>query len=368
MPAAVVLWRSPSATGTGRELRSTVAQGQRRYDFIRTPSGDDLAALSGGFHWEIDSQIASDYVFSVAASLAPSRAQLAQFRTQLFLWFGGLAALLMLSVAALMRRVLAPLRMIADEIRAVEAGTIGKLSSDYPVGAGWRDSGLECAARIGKVASGKVPQHARQSCARLKTPIAVMKSVLGERQEPGARDRILDEQFARMADIVQHQLNRSAAAGGTTLGQAPVAVLPILNELRGALLRVYGNKDIVIRVICEPTLAFLGDRGDLLELIGNVADNACKYCAGVVTAEARMVAGQPNRISIAVDDDGPGVPDGAQERILERGVRMDESTAGHGLGLSMARDIVAQYRGALAVSNSALGGARFALALPGIVT
>jgi two-component system sensor histidine kinase PhoQ len=147
-----------------------------------------------------------------------------------------------------------------------------------------------------------------------------------------------------------------------------VAVLPILNELRSALLRVYSNKDIVIRVACEPTLAFLGDRGDLLELIGNVADNACKYCAGVVTAEARMVAGQPNRIGIAVDDDGPGVPDGAHERILERGVRIDESAAGHGLGLSMARDIVAQYHGELAVSNSALGGARFTITLPGIVT
>jgi two-component system sensor histidine kinase PhoQ len=171
-----------------------------------------------------------------------------------------------------------------------------------------------------------------------------------------------------MADIVQHQLNRSVAAGGTTLGQTPVAVLPVLNELRGALLRVYSSKDMVIRIECEPAIAFLGDRGDLLELIGNIADNACKYCGSVVTAAARTVVGVSNRISIVVDDDGPGVPDDAHERILERGVRVDESASGHGLGLSMARDIVAQYRGELAVSKSALGGARFAITLPGTQT
>ncbi len=367
-PAGVVLWRSPSATGTGLVFEKAVAQGQRRYEALRTANGAEVEGLSAGIHWELDRNSAADFVFSVASSREPSRAQLARFRGQLFLWFGGLAALLMLSVGALMRRVLAPLRMIAGEIRAVEAGTIAKLSSDYPAELAGVTQGLNALLESERSRLERYRNTLGNLAHGLKTPIAVMKSVLGECQESDARDRILGEQLARMADIVQHQLNRSAASGGTTLGQAPVAVLPILNELRSALLRVYSNKDIVIRVACEPTLAFIGDRGDLLEVIGNVADNACKYCSGVVTAKARMVAGQPNRLSIVVDDDGPGVPDDAHERILERGVRVDESAAGHGLGLSMARDIVAQYRGELAVSHSALGGARFTITLPGIVS
>ncbi len=364
--SGVVLWRSPSATGTGLVFEKSVTQGKRHYEALRTANGVEVEGLSAGIHWELDRDSAADFVFSVASSREPSRAQLARFRGQLFLWFGGLAGLLLLSVAALMRRVLAPLRMIASEIRDVDAGTIARLSSDYPAELAGVTLGLNALLESERSRLERYRNTLGNLAHGLKTPIAVMKSVLGERQSTDSRDRILDEQVTRMADIVQHQLNRSAAAGGTTLGQTPVAVLPLLHELRGALLRVYSDKDIVIRVACEPALAFQGDRGDLLELIGNIADNACKYCASVVTIEARVIASQPNRISIVVDDDGPGVPDDAHERILERGVRVDESTAGHGLGLSMARDIVAQYRGELHVSKSALGGARFAINLPGL--
>ena len=365
--SGVVLWRSPSSTGTGLAFAKPVTQGQRYYEVLTTSSGTEVDGLSAGIHWELDPNSAADFVFSVALSREPSRAQVARFRGQLFLWFGSLAALLLLSVAALMRRVLAPLRMIAGEIRAVEAGTTTKLSADYPAELAGVTQGLNTLLESERLRLERYRNTLGNLAHGLKTPIAVMKSVLGERQTFDARDRVLDEQVTRMADIVQRQLDRSATAGGATLGQAPVPILPILNELRSALLRVYSNKDIVIRVDCEATLSFLGDRGDLLELLGNVADNACKFCGSLVTAEARSVPEELNRICIVIDDDGPGVPGDAHERILERGVRVDESAAGHGLGLSMARDIVAQYRGELCVNKSELGGARFSITLPGLL-
>jgi two-component system sensor histidine kinase PhoQ len=361
----VVLWRSPSAIGTGIGFGPPVVQGQRRYETVRAPNGDELAALSAGYHWEIDSHTAQDYVFSVAASLEPSRAQLARFRTQLFVWFTGLAVLLLISLAVLMRRLLAPLRKVAREIRAVEAGELAELGAGYPAELEGVTQGLNALLKSERQRMERYRNTLGNLAHSLKTPLAIMRSVLGEDAPVDGSRRTLAEQAERMDAIVQHQLKRSTASGGATLGQTPVAVMPILSELRVALLRVYGQKDLTIRIACEPEAEFLGDRGDLLELLGNLVDNACKYCRDIVTIEARIEGPGPARLRVFVDDDGPGVPAGERARILERGVRVDESTTGQGLGLSMTRDIVEQYRGRLTITESPLGGARFDLQLPG---
>jgi two-component system sensor histidine kinase PhoQ len=360
-----VLWRSPSAIGSGVSFGPGVAQGQRRYAVLPTTGSGDLATLSAGFHWEIDRQAANDYVFSVAASLAPSRAQLARFRTQLFIWFGSLAALLLVSLAVLLRRVLAPLRRIAREVHAVEAGELAALGSGYPAELEGVTQAVNALLNSERMRLERYRNTLGNLAHSLKTPIAVMRSVLEEHSRVDAQDRVIAQQVERMDEIVQHQLRRAVASGGATLGQTPVDVMPVIAELRIALLRVYGAKDIVIRIDCEPGTQFLGDRGDLLELLGNIADNACKFCTSTVRIEGRVASDAPTRLRVRIEDDGPGVPEAARTRILERGVRADETTAGQGLGLSMARDIVAQYDGRLAVSQSPLGGAQIDIELPG---
>jgi two-component system sensor histidine kinase PhoQ len=360
-----VLWRSPSAIGTGLEFGGVVTQGRKRYETLHPTGGGDVSAVSAGFHWEVNSNSAEDYVFSVASSLEPSRLQLARFRGQLFVWFGGLAALLVISLALLLRRVLAPLRRVAVQISAVERGELSELGAGYPTELAGVTQGLNALLKSERQRLERYRNTLGNLAHTLKTPLAVMRSVLGEDRAPDARNRVLNEQVERMEAIVQHQLKRSAAAGGATLGQASIAVAPILHELRLTLLRVYRNKDLVVRLECAPDVAFLGDRGDLFELLGNLIDNACKYSRSTVAIEARITDAARSRLKVYVDDDGPGVPTDERDRILERGVRVDESTAGHGLGLSIARDIVGQYHGELSVTNSPLGGARFEVGLPG---
>jgi two-component system sensor histidine kinase PhoQ len=360
-----VRWRSPSIVGTGIQFGATVGQGQRRYDVLRLENGTTVAAESAGFHWEIATHVAADFVFSVASSREPSRAQLARFRGELFAWFSLLAGLLIVSLAALMRRVLAPLRRVSEEIRAVEAGQRAELSGEYPSELVGVTQGLNALLRSERLRAERYRNTLGNLAHSLKTPLAVMRSLLGERRSSEDLSRTLDEQIERMDAIVQHQLKRSAALGAATLGKSGVAVLPVLHELRTALLRVYRQKDLVIRIDCASTLEFIGDRADLLELLGNLLDNACKYCRGTVQVEAHITHDAPARLMLLVDDDGSGIPIAARPRILERGVRVDESTAGQGLGLSIARDIVAQYDGRLQIAESALGGARFELTLPG---
>src|SRR4029077_16764241 len=105
----------------------------------------------------------------------------------------------------------------------------------------------------------------------------------------------------------------------------------------------------------------------LTELLGNLLDNACKWCRGRVRLSARTEegAGPGGRLLIHMEDDGPGCSEEDRVRVLQRGVRTDESVPGHGLGLAMVRDTVDLYGGSMSIGVSPLGGARFTLRLPG---
>jgi two-component system sensor histidine kinase PhoQ len=200
----------------------------------------------------------------------------------------------------------------------------------------------------------------------LKTPLAVMRAALSSNNS--VSEAVLNPEIDRMSAIIEHQLKRAAASGGALLGQAPVDVAPIVTELRVALLKVYARKDLSIELVIAPVCQFIGDRGDLTELLGNVLDNACKWCRGVVRLTT-CVDGSfatRERLSIVVEDDGPGISFEDRIRIGQRGVRTDETVPGHGIGLSMVQDTVEMYGGTLTIGESlALGGAEFSLRLPG---
>jgi two-component system sensor histidine kinase PhoQ len=133
------------------------------------------------------------------------------------------------------------------------------------------------------------------------------------------------------------------------------------------MLKVYFSKDLLIALRVQPGVLFVGDRGDVTELLGNVLDNACKWCQTQVRVEATLnPAAEPKqRLEIVIEDDGPGISEADRARVLERGVRADEKVPGHGLGLAMVRETVDLYGGRLAIEKSGLGGARISLALPG---
>jgi two-component system sensor histidine kinase PhoQ len=132
-------------------------------------------------------------------------------------------------------------------------------------------------------------------------------------------------------------------------------------------LKVYASKDLSIELAIERESQFIGDRGDITELLGNLVDNACKWCRSRVrvTVAVDPQAGVRERLSLFIDDDGPGISEENRPRVLQRGVRTDESVPGHGLGLAMVHDTVDLYGGSLNIETSPLGGARFSLRLPG---
>lgn len=204
----------------------------------------------------------------------------------------------------------------------------------------------------------------------LKTPLAVITN------EAEERDTAFAKKVAEQAELMRGQVSlyldraRMAARAGT-IGRV-TEIAPVAEALKRTLERINREKDIEIDVDCVEGARFRGEQQDFEEILGNLLDNACKWCRGhvrlrVVESDNDVRTGRPAGIRILIDDDGPGLPADKRELIRKRGVRLDETKPGSGLGLSIVADLVRSYRGNLRLENSDLGGLRVALELPGSV-
>ncbi|HEY6452154.1 MAG TPA: ATP-binding protein [Steroidobacteraceae bacterium] len=363
-----LLWSSPSLGGTGLDLGLPLPVGGVDFRYRRARDGTQIAELSRGLQWEYAPGASKNLVFTAADSTEPQRIELQRFRQQMAEWFGGLFLVLLATMAWMMRRALAPVRRLEQEIAAVEAGAAQGLGAAYPRELAGVAKGLNALLESERNRIARYRDTLGNLAHSLKTPLAVIRTSLGLLESAAAQRAAIQPEIDRMAQIVEHQLKRAAAGGGATLGQASTPVLPLVGELRAAMLKVHADKDLRIELDVPAQLGFLGDAGDILELLGNVLDNACKWCRSRIVVSARLDALRPLplRLSIVVEDDGAGIATADRARVLERGVRADEQVPGHGLGLSMVRETVALYGGKFFIDGSpGLGGARVELQLPG---
>jgi two-component system sensor histidine kinase PhoQ len=342
-----------------------VSKGKVYFYTSTLADGTELGILNRGLEWDSAPGQSAELVFSVAEDLAGQNARQRQFRKQLCAWFGGLAILLLAVLGGLLRRVLRPVRRLEQEIADVDSGQSAKLGDGYP-----RE--LAGVARSLNALLGSEQRRIRRYrdtlgnlAHSLKTPLAVIRTALAS--DAGRRAGV-DREIDRMAQIVDRQLQRAGMSGGATLGQAAVPVAPVIAELRAAMRKVHARKDLVIETDVAPGTGFVGYRGDLLELLGNLLDNACKWCRSTVRVQARLDSVLPPArcLTIRVEDDGPGIAPDHRRRVLDRGERADERAPGNGLGLAMVADTVLLYGGEMLISESPhLNGACLHLALPG---
>lgn len=176
----------------------------------------------------------------------------------------------------------------------------------------------------------------------------------------GASEKIM-EQVSQMDQLVKYQLKR-AMLGRKGLKQEQTLVAPLIDQLSQMLFKVYRDKQIQFSADIPDDQVFPGDKGDLMELCGNLMENAFKLCISKVAVTARY--GDNSEFILIVEDDGPGVPEAIRQRIIERGVRADTQKAGQGIGLAVCNEIVSSYNGSLSIDTSSLEGARFTIKIP----
>jgi len=354
-------WRSASALGFTLVAPEPPPLGERRFRDDLVLGAAPVFALTLSVDWEG----AGTFGFTVAEAQASYAAQVLRFRTQLFGWFALVAVAFLVVQALLLRALLHPLHQVAADLRALESGAAAALGGEYPAELDGLVAGLNALIRNERARLERYRNSLGDLAHSLKTPLAVMRRALEEDDGAGSRTT-LQEQVARIDEIVEYQLQRAAASGGTTFG-APVAVREAAERVAATLRKVHAERALEVAVRVDPAARFPGEVGDLLELLGNLGDNACKHARRAVVIGAVPIAapgGGRAGLRIVVGDDGPGYAPAQRVTTVRRGARGDGAAPGHGIGLAIVRDLVALHGGQLELGVSELGGAEARIELP----
>ncbi len=304
--------------------------------------------------------IAAPLVFMAALDRAEINRDIRTFDTTIAVTLISLGLGLILAVFIQVRVGLRPLFALRREVADLRTGRSDKVSGRYP-------SELEPLA----VELNALMAHTQETVERqrthvgnlahaLKTPLSVMLTEAG--QQPGALAEVVARQAETMRHQVDHHLRRARAAARAQSGGERTAVAPVLDELSRTLEKIFRGEARSIEWDCDPDLAFHGERQDLLEIVGNVMENACKWRRSRVRVKAG--AATPGRLAITIEDDGPGLARDQRAEVLRRGARLDESAPGSGLGLSIVDELVRAYGGEMRLGASALGGLAVEIVLP----
>jgi two-component system sensor histidine kinase PhoQ len=254
---------------------------------------------------------------------------------------------------------LQPLKRVITELNAIESGNQDRITKEYP------NEILRLTDNINGLLEHEHTQQTRYRNAladlahSLKTPLAVLNGALTELSDKQQKQN-LQEQVQRMDNIIGHQLQRAATAGSSPVRKS-IKVVPLVEKITRALSKVYQEKQIQFDLQLPDQLSVRVDEGDIMEILGNILDNACKWCKQRIRISVVL---NKRRANFTIADDGPGIEASAMDHILQRGGRADQAMPGQGIGLSVVMDIVKAYNSELNITASDLGGAAFNFDLP----
>ncbi len=350
-------WQSASLMQQSICPGGPLQTGRARFDRVSL-GGEGLFRYAMQVDWETPDGRLHPVRFCVAESGRVFQAQAAAFRRTLVLMLGGAGIMLLIAQWLVLRWGLRPLHTVARALEAVQRGERDRVGVPAPRELAPLVAGIDRLIENERAQRERY-RHALDDLAHsLKTPLAVLRG-LGEtaHREPEACRRQLEEQTRRMDAIIGRQLQRAVSASRRTFLQ-PVAVRPVAQRLVDTLQKVYAEKGIEVEDRIPESVRLRVEPDDLMEMLGNLLDNAFKYGRGRIRLGFEVREG---RSLLSVEDDGPGIPPERREVILQRGVRMDQSLPGQGIGLAATLEIAASYGAELQVGEGALGGARFVL-------
>jgi signal transduction histidine kinase len=280
-----------------------------------------------------------------------------------YVWIALLALGLGLVIAVFLQVQigLRPLFALRNEIANVRKGRAARIERAYPLEIQPLAEQVNRLLDHNQEVVERQRTHVGNLAHALKTPLSVMLA-----EAEGKTDRLAEivrRQTEVMKGQVDHHLRRARAAARAAHGlgeRTPVG--EVIDEMAVMLERVFQSKDVEIDWRAPDDLAFLGERQDLQEILGNLMENACKWS----TRRVRVSAGASGlgQMIAVVEDDGPGLPEDQREAVLKRGTRLDEDAPGSGLGLSIVDDLTRAYGGRLTLGVSDLGGLKAVLELP----
>lgn len=353
-----VYWRSASSVAVPLDHLET--------DLTKVPFGqDDFEALHGELahyrrpvRWELMTGEQVTLVFHVFERGNWVRDQLAAHKGVLHLSYIATTIVLLAVLLLIVRWGLRPLGGVVSQLKVIEKGQADRLQGAFP-------SELdELVHSINQLLGNEQQQRERYRAAQsdlahsLKTPLSILRNDIAHLE--GEALQSASKAITSMQEIINYQLQRAVIQHADSLVKQRVDLFSSAQRVAQGLGKVYVDRQLSITVEGD-TAYVMGDQRDVIELIGNLADNACKAAQQRVRITLTL---QGKTVCLSVEDDGPGIDASMLEDITQRGHRADQYESGHGVGLAMVVEIVASMKGGLTLAKSEWGGARFDVSLP----
>jgi len=348
----IELWRSGSAelfTQSLYKSRNAFLRAAISFDEIIIENTQPLNRYSYDVEWVSDDGSANPLRIVIAQDASVLATELTSYKKRLWRWLSMMTAVLITLQLLIMFWGLKPLRRLSSQLKELHDNKIESLSNDYP------KEILPVTENFNTILLHEKNQRERYKntlsdlAHSLKTPLAVIQNHLDNKKEHNAT---ITEQVSRIDQIITHQLKRAATKTNQhaiTQHRNKLFIKPCIDRLTTVLAKVYRDKEMTFNNSVGGDIFFTGDEADLLEIVGNLLDNACKYGNRAVTISASI---NSNNLQILISDDGYGIAETEQETLLARGERGDTVQAGQGIGLSVVCDIVSSYGGGLTLNNN----------------
>lgn len=325
--------------------------------------------LLGATLWTIGLVLLSFGIISFVFRYFPDMPFLGRRGSIHFIWAShalllAVTAVLSMAAGALqVRRGLAGVRQLRARLGAVRDGLDARVEGRYVPEVQPLVEDLNALLEHRERAVRRAVAKAGDLAHGLKTPLAVLAADADRLSTSGQTElaESIAQQVERMRrQIDYHLAHARAAASGATPG-ARCSVRESAEGLARTMVRLHADRGVAIDVRVPASHTARVQREDLDEMIGNLLDNACKWARARIVVDSTDAGGA---VVMTVDDDGPGLPVEMRPAVLERGVRADQQAPGHGLGLTIVRDLAEVYGGGIALDDSSLGGLRATLTLP----
>lgn len=346
------LWRSRSSITRQPGTQATPI-GEWRFE--RLPRNGDQPAVDSlqlQSIWELDSGEELPFIVHVADEGQSLGLELARFDRTLWVSLAGAALALLALQSFVLKRGLAPLTRIGEQVDAIEKGERDRLDTDLPSELAPLAGGLNALLASERGRRSRYRDMLDDLAHSLKTPLTILGNLV---LDGGTSDAAtVREQTARMRTSIDRSLERATRQSVAVL-PPPLPAVPVLEGLTRSLDKLHGNSELRFDIDVPPTFTVRVADPDLHEILGNVLENACKYGATLI-----RVSCDASARTLIVDDDGPGFPDD-HAHLLHRGVRADTRRDGQGIGLAASRELLIVHGGELSLGKSPFGGARVVL-------
>lgn len=303
------------------------------------------------------------YQIVVTGNLSEILELVGNFRGQAFVVLGAVGVMLAIMSFIVARFAMRPIDRLSAAIESVREGESVAVTGSYP-----REI-APLAEEVNELlrSNTQIIERARNQVGNLahglKTPIAVLRNEAASSKS--ALAEVVLGESEKMSTMVATYLERARLAARTSVVGKKADATMIMLRLTRVMRKIHPEVTVAFQRPDASLPWFRGDEADLEEMAGNLLDNACKWSKGQVGVRLDAERGDAGTmLLVRIDDNGPGLSEDDAQKVLRRGVRLDEKTPGSGLGLDIVKELVDVYGGSLALKRSALGGLLVELRLP----